>query len=218
MNNIELIHTERSLEENISFSKEVFNQTRVDNHLFANNNKVLSSLIIGASLLSSVQNVEAKGIKLLTDTTENYITVTTDYNKNISKPSIKYFNDINILSKLTTTKHSIIKNILSFKSLEESWDGYKALPLEIESATNTIQLIDLVGEKTFCSINDYYPNPNGTITLEWKNNQEEIVSVEVGNNTFSYFVELSSEKAQFFNKKNINDKEAKKLAEYIQVL
>ena len=31
---IELIHTERSLEENISFSKEVFNQTRVDNHLF----------------------------------------------------------------------------------------------------------------------------------------------------------------------------------------
>ena len=103
---------------------------------FANNNKVLSSLIIGASLLSSVQNVEAKGIKLLTDTTENYITVTTDYNKNISKPSIKYFNDINILSKLTTTKHSIIKNILSFKSLEESWDGYKALPLEIEIKHN----------------------------------------------------------------------------------
>lgn len=98
--------------------------------------------------------------------------------------------------------------------------------VEFENNENPSEILtyllnpDLVGENVFCLINDYYPNPNpnGTITLEWINNQNEMVSVEVGNSTFSYFVELSSEDVQFFNKKNINEREAKKLSEYIQVL
>ena len=107
---------------------------------------------------------------------------------------------------------------MSFKSLNESWDGFDSIPLEVESASNAIELIDLVGEKTFCSIDDYYPNPNGTISLEWENELDEKISVEVGNNSFSYYVDFTGADVKFFNNQNIDFSNAKRLSEFIQVL
>lgn len=216
MNKGDLLKNETNLDEIRAFSNIVDNKTNI-NFSYSNNNKILTSLIIGATLISSIQDVQAKNIELI-DTTTNYLTITLDYNKNISIPFTKYIDDIKFAANESTTKHSIIRNILSFKSLNRSWDGYNAIPLEIDSATNAIELIDLIGENLFCKINDYYPNPNGTITLEWTNKLDEKISVEVGNNSYSYFVDLSSKEVQFFNNQYANKKDAKKLAEYIQIL
>tara|TARA_R110001583_G_scaffold195093_1_gene369023 strand:- start:1514 stop:2161 length:648 start_codon:yes stop_codon:yes gene_type:complete len=215
MSKFEFLDKERSIEEIEGFSSNAIEQSKLSN-ISTKNNIYLTSLLVGASLVTSHQS-EAKSFEIR-DTNQNHISTTFEYNKTVSNDIVNYINSINFISKQTITKYSLITEILSFKSLNESWDGYGSLPLEIESASNAIKLMDLIGEKTFCRVNNFYPNPNGTISFEWINSEKEIVSVEIGNNTFSYFVELSSLKVQFFNNKKINATESKKLAEFIQAI
>jgi len=217
MNNIEILNNDRSLEEIRELSNFVISETTIDTTGHNGSNKVLSALFIGASLISTSQSVQAKKINFVDIKTENCLKLTKEYDNTVNIPFTKYINEISF-TKDFVTKQNIIRNILSFKSLNQSWDGFNAIPLEIDSATNTIQLIDLIGEKLFCKIKDYYPNPNGTISLEWVNNLNEKISVEVGNNSYSYFVELASKEVQFFNKQKINSKDAQILAEFIQTL
>lgn len=157
----------------------------------------------------------------------NKITKITLVAQNPIQKSLKDYKDIyapfetyiaSIVENKNYNKHEIIKGILSFKSLENNWDGYGSLPLEIESATNAISLIDLLGEASYSTIHDFYPNPNGTISFVWLNSNNEKVCVEVGNDTMSYFVELSSHEVQFYNKKEVNVKESASLAKLITSL
>lgn len=216
MANIEIIDNERTLEEVQNFSGYAFEQSNLNIAISPRNNVFLTSLLFGASLVST-NDATAKSFKFeISD--KNEITTTYRYNKAITEDLVKYINNINTISKRNISKHSLLKNILSYKSLTESWDGYGAIPLEIESATNSIQLLDLIGENIFCRVSNFYPNPNGTITFEWENSENEIVSLEVGNNTFSYFVEMASLEIMFFNNKLINATEAKKLSEFIQAI
>jgi len=216
MAKIEIINNERTLDEIQSFYGYAFEQSNLNSAIASKNNVFLTSLLVGASLVST-NNVSANSFKL-ENSNKNEITTTYEYNEAINEGLVKYINNINVISKRKISKHSLVKNILSYKSLTESWDGYGAIPLEIDSATNSIQLLDLIGENIFCTVSDFYPNPNGTITFEWENSENEIVSLEVGNNTFSYFVEMASLDIMFFNNKSINATEAKKLSEFIQAI
>lgn len=215
MNKFELIDKERTIEEVNSFSQSIFEQSTLNIPIPTKNNVFLTSLLVGASLVSN--DVSAKPFKL-ESSNSNVITITSEYNKSVNENLVQYINSLNYLSKFKISKKSLVRDILSFKSLTESWDGYGAIPLEIDCATNALQLIDLVGESTFCTVSNFYPNPNGTITFEWENAQKETISLEVGNITFSYFVEMASLNTVFFNNKSINAKEAKKLSEFIKAL
>ena len=114
-------------------------------------------------------------------------------------------NDIKGISgKQTYSKYKLISEILSFIALKNNWDGFGAIPLEIYSATNVIVLMDLIGEEKFCTLNEMFPNPNGTISLTWNNKSDETISMEIGNETLSYYVALSSKKTLFFNDIKIN--------------
>ncbi len=216
MDKIEILHNERTLEEVKNFSNYFIGQSNLNIRSTPNGSAFLTSLLVGAGLVSTYE-ISAKSFEFA-ETTKNHITSTLKYGKEVNNDMIRYINDINIITRKTITKHSLIKNILSFKSLKESWDGYGSLPLEIDSASNAIRLMDFVGENIFCTVNEFYPNTNGTITFEWTNTENEIVSVEVGNHSFSYFVEMASMETVFFNNKTINAKEAKMLAKYIQAI
>lgn len=112
----------------------------------------------------------------------------------------------------------IEKEILAFTSLENNWDGYGAIPACKECASNAISLIKLIRENTFCSITECYPNPNGTISLEWNKDNKEHVYVEVGRETMSYDIRVTGKNHEHYNKININSKEAKKLSGFINDL
>ncbi len=120
--------------------------------------------------------------------------------------------------KAAHSKYEVIMDILSFKSLHEKWDGFDAIPLEVRSATNSIKLMDYIGEDVFCSITNYYPNPNGTITFEWENKENEIVSVEVGNDTFTYFVDVAATETKFYNNLPLDIEHTEVLSKYIQAI
>lgn len=124
----------------------------------------------------------------------------------------------NKLKAVNFNKREVIEKILSFKSLVNNWDGYKALPLEIESASNAIYLINLLEDDLIGSIDDFYPNPHGTISFEWANDLNEKVYLEIGNKLFSYFAKFNSSEPIFNDKIEISDENIKILAKDIRAI
>jgi len=116
------------------------------------------------------------------------------------------------------SKQELITGILSFIALKNNWDGFGAIPAEVYSASNVISLIDLIGENLLCTVDEVFPNPNGTISLMWNNKSNETISMEIGNETLSYYVALPSKKTLFFNDIKINSKEAERISKFIELL
>ena len=115
----------------------------------------------------------------------------------------------------TYTKQELFKEICSFKSLNNNWDGYGAIPLEIESAANAMFLISSLDGNIYGSIDKIFPNPHGTISIIWSNTNDETVSLEIGNKSMSYYAEISHQETEFFDNIKINDSEISKLAAFI---
>lgn len=123
-----------------------------------------------------------------------------------------------LLSLDYSNKQTVIRQIISFKSLENNWDGYNSIPSEIGSASNTIFLINTIDNEAVNKIEDIYPNPHGTISISWENKAGEDISVEVGNTSMSYYVRLLSKDVKFVNNASISEEEISTLAKYINAL
>ena len=82
------------------------------------------------------------------------------------------------------TKDNFIEEILSLKSLNNNWDGYGAIPTEVKCASNAISLASKLPDSIVSNISEIFPNPTGTITIEWENNSHERLVAEIGNATF----------------------------------
>ena len=112
--------------------------------------------------------------------------------------------------------NSLIDPFMYFKSkinefinLPNNWDGYSAIPLFKEIGEKANQFIMLLSGIYIDKISDIFPNPNGTLTIDWENSKEEKASLEIGLNTYSYFVKYNSNPPKFINGENIIvDKEA----------
>ena len=99
-----------------------------------------------------------------------------------------------------------IEKILSFKSLQESWDGFGAIPLEIKSASNAISFLNFLSENNnFVNPTDVFPNPHGTVSLIWENSCDERLSLEIGNSSLSYYSLFNGSKPEFFNNVELID-------------
>lgn len=115
-------------------------------------------------------------------------------------------------------KGEVIVEILSFKSLQNSWDGYGAVPVQIKSAANAIEIVNNLSSDSLDKISDIFPNPNGTISFQWENVAEEIISLEVGDHTFSYYVEMNSSETLYFNDVRATPEEIKNLDKYVRAV
>lgn len=142
------------------------------------------------------------------------------FDRQINEPYNDYLSEIKqlISPKSNFTKNQIFEKILSFKSLVNSWDGYDAIPTDIKCASNALILVSLLSDKDIELLDEISPTPNGTITMSWVNKSNETLSVEIGNNTMSYFLELNSQKPQFFNEIDINSEEANRISNFIRSL
>lgn len=159
------------------------------------------------------------GDKVLFEDSIPYEISLIDYNDNIDYPCNSYMSELSEFVFLNkTSKMDIVKKIVSFESLKQNWDGYEAIPLEVNSAANSINIINLLDEKIVERIDDIYPNTHGTISFDWTNSSNERLSIEVGNNTFSYYLKLNSQPPLFFNDIEINSTEISKLSQYINTL
>ncbi len=143
-----------------------------------------------------------------------------DYDNIIERPHDEYSSAVSklISHKVNMTRSEVIENVMAFKSLRQSWDGYGAIPLEVKSAANAVRFIYFLDDVIVEAINDIYPTPNGTISFVWENENNERLSLEIGNNTLSYYVKLNFQEPVFFNNIEINANEANTISDSIEAI
>lgn len=113
------------------------------------------------------------------------------------------------------TMQDITEKILSFCSLSNNWDGYGAIPLEVKSAANATKLFDLLDDYLL-TVNNIYPNPHGTITFDWDSYLGNELSLEIGNETMSYYFKRHNDVQPLcFDNVPINSVEAQKLNDFL---
>ncbi len=156
-------------------------------------------LMVGTTIISANEmNAENKTTK---STSIPLIEVTADTSFKMDEYEKSAFSieDYTFCNTKSNNK-DLTEKILSFKSLQESWDGYGAIPLEIKSATNAIDFINFLSKNnTFINPTDVFPNPHGTISFIWENLYDERLSLEIGNNSLSYYSLFNGSKPEFFN-------------------
>lgn len=158
---------------------------------------------------------KAKENVIINHSQEDVEAFISSYLENVEKP---IFHLTDTFSNSIVSKKDLIEKILSFKSLCNNWDGYSSIPLEVQSATNSILMIEWIGESLFGSLEDFYPNPHGTISFEWVNNLKECLVLEVGNSSMSYYYELLGNKTVYVDNKKICEKETELIAQIISSL
>lgn len=167
---------------------------------------VAGALILAGSFdnVNQIQFKKSESLESINSYVNSVITPLNDYSKSIHKMTSNY----------SGGSSELVKKIIAFRSLNHSWDGYGAFPAEVESATNAITIVGKLPSKAIALISDLFPNPNGTISFIWENVNDERVSLEVGNSTFSYYVKFNSQDVLFFDNKEINDKEISELGKF----
>jgi len=166
-----------------------------------------AKVFLTAAMLGSLSFVQATPIKYDLNISQDYRIESLKNSEFVTREISTYVDKLKKVSYKKLTKFQIIEEILSFKSLENSWDGFSAKPLGIKCATNALKILDSLGENELSKISDFYPNPNGTISFEWENLNEEIISLEIGKDTFSYYVSFNSVETRYFNKQNFNSED-----------
>ena len=128
--------------------------------------------------------------------------------------------DINYINAYSFVKKSnFLTEILSFRTLEDNWDGFGAIPIEAQCASNAILLIDNLQEAAFNNISYFRPTSNGTVVFEWCNENNEKISLEVDCTGISYFVKYNTLEPLFFDDRKIEDNhDIDLLASYIESL
>lgn len=85
-------------------------------------------------------------------------------------------------------KNKILESIKTFTELEHNWDGYGAVPLLDQIYLNGVLIINELNILP----EDYFPNPHGTLSLEYEIN-DGILFIEIGLTGLTYSFKDQSE-------------------------
>lgn len=177
-------------------------------------NKLLKIGLVGTMLLCTNPSIYIREAEFNVRSDVHHQSINSA--KNYSIYFDNYINELSNIDKVNFTINEIITTILSFKSLNSSWDGYGALPLEIKSASNAIEILNNIETKLVNRVDDFYPNTHGTISFEWTNKLQEKLFLEIGNESFSYFVKYKNSAPLFFNDLDLNGENFKNLSKHIK--
>lgn len=113
----------------------------------------------------------------------------------------------------------IVGDIIEFSQLENNWDGYGGIPPLMDTIVNTLEVLNVIPLKYFDIIDYIAPTPYGTITIDFLDKDENLISIEIGKDELGYFTEGNFEKLADNVKINDNDlsfliKDFKKVFKY----
>lgn len=103
------------------------------------------------------------------------------------------------LQKLTNVPKKLIDELHFLANLPNDWAGIGSLPVFTKIIEKTIVFLSQMNEAIIDSISDYYPNPNGTLTMEWENLQSEKLVLEIGLANFSYFIKYNQHEPYLYD-------------------
>lgn len=99
--------------------------------------------------------------------------------------------------------NTTVRKIEELISLNENWDGYGAIPVTSHVGENAKKFLYLLSDSEIEEISDIFPNSHGTLTFEWANNNEEKLSLEIGEKNYSYYVIFSNKKPKLIDGQDI---------------
>lgn len=108
---------------------------------------------------------------------------------------------------------NIIDYVKELLSMEENWDGYGGIPLEKKAYDNFLKLYETIDNQCILLIHDYYPNPYGTLSIDWFSDIGEL-SLEIGNEEMCYYYKLYKQ-VHYCNEKKVSKEEIKFLEKII---
>ena len=108
-------------------------------------------------------------------------------------------------SNIEELRKASYEQILSFKSLDNNWDGFGAIPINVRCASSALCIINFLEEPELNSISDLFPNANGSVCIKWVNNFGERLTLSIGSETFSFYVKKTGIDVEFYDNQLIND-------------
>lgn len=139
----------------------------------------------------------------------------------VGKATISYFkvakanNHLIKEEKKDIQREQAQEDVRAFANFQDDWDGYGAVRPVAECLNHALEIIRNKNIRLE-HLSDIYPNPNGTLTLEWEQGDNEI-GLEVGSHEFSYFAHFG-EYHTYNNRKHYVAEEIERLSEYIAFL
>lgn len=118
--------------------------------------------------------------------------------------------------KLEIMRKELIDQIISFKSLNDNWDGYGAIPLGVKCASSAVEIARNIDNAAIDNMEDCFPNTNGSISIQWKNKSGERLSLSIGEDAFSYYCKRNGIATEYFNNMAINEESIRILSDNIQ--
>lgn len=138
-----------------------------------------------------------------------------------SESAISYFRfemlntETELVEKVDLLREEAQDEIRAYANFLDDWDGYGAVRPVSECLNHALEIIRNKNI-SLDFLTDIYPNPNGTISLEWEQGDKEI-GLEVGSREFSYYAHFGAVHT-YNNKKQYVAKEIEKLAGYISFM
>jgi hypothetical protein len=84
----------------------------------------------------------------------------------------------------------IHQEINSYKNLKDGWDGDDSFGPSDRTINNAINFVNSLGNLLELIDEDYiYPTGDGTIVIDFQNDNGDLVSVEIRESTIGYFFE-----------------------------
>ncbi|MBO7636933.1 MAG: hypothetical protein J6S89_10190 [Paludibacteraceae bacterium] len=107
------------------------------------------------------------------------------------------------------------QQVTDIAKYQKNWDGYGAIRPLSECLSHAL---DIIGNENInlSYLSDIYPNPNGTISFEWEQDDNEI-GLELGRNEFSYYACIGGVQS-YNNKKRYVSEEIGRLARFISFM
>lgn len=105
-----------------------------------------------------------------------------------------YYNQLSTLSFDVSPNLVSLKEIINaFSNLENNWDGCGGFAPSNIVIKNAIHILTHLPFKVFKNFDseDIFPNPNGTISMEWRN-VNNVVGLEIGKDYAVYFSVINS--------------------------
>lgn len=108
-------------------------------------------------------------------------------------------------------RQTLLDQLMSFKSLIHSWDGYGAIPTSARSAASAVRVMEGLSNQAIEELDDFFPNTNGSVSFKWVNALGEKLSLSVGAVSFSYYCKRNGVDVEMFDDVNINRETIEKL-------
>jgi len=97
--------------------------------------------------------------------------------------------DINIIP----IRMPLFSEISEIGNLKEDWDGYGGIEISNQIVNSTLHFVKKLKIKflIYLSVDGIYPNPHGTISLEFKNTNKDKLIIEIGENYSNFLLKIN---------------------------